>query len=67
MELALVEGHTTRPRGAAEAVRHVVRWWSGRHGSSALTTHPVVNQYCSGAQRITIEVPEEGYGHSLGL
>ena len=31
-----------------------------RHGTE-------VNQCCSGAQWVPIEVPEDGYGHRIGL
>ena len=51
-----------------EGARDVcVRGWVGGHGTKAPTHEPEVNQCCSGAKWVPIEVLEEGYGHRFGL
>ena len=64
----MVEGQHQEAGGAPP--RPPVTWvrrWSGCHGNSALTTHPVVNQCCSGAQWVLLGMLEEGCGLRLGL
>ena len=53
---------------AHEGVRGVCEGgWAGGHGNKGPTHEPEVNQCCSGAKWVPIEVLEKGYDHIFGL